>query len=1036
MNLEELRQKRLKWVEASRENGFDAGIQHLLTELYPDNAHFIYELLQNAEDARATEVRFILNTDRVEFEHNGDRLFSIKDVDSITSIGDSNKKDDPTNIGKFGVGFKAVFAYTATPEIESGKFHFRIRDVVVPEVTGAILCIRGKEETRFSFPFNHPEKSPEKARDEIKNNLLNLDEGTLLFLSNIKKIEYRLPDSTFGILERKEIDGIRIDILVRRPEVRDPYSIHYLRFKKTVEVNDEDGKLKSCQIAVAFGMEKTPGKEWKIKPLDRGHVCIYFPSEKETSNLRFHLHAPFASTVARDSVRDCEANDNLRDQLAELISECMTSIRDQGLLNVEFLAVLPNHKDSLLPFYQPIQKRLIKEFNNEKLTPMKCGGHASAANVCRGRKSLSDLVNDKDLATILGEGYVPPMWIANPMQRNQREDDFLTQLNISEWTTEDLINQLSTSSEPMMKWMSGKTAEWHQKLYVVLGEFLSNLSTNQIYLYRKKLSELAIVRINDGTYRIGKESYFPSDGVEHDDSMPRVDEKVYTCGTNEQQKKTKNFLEQIGVRAIGEIELIENLLKNRYSQTASDHNGFKPEIKDIERFMALWEKESSQASLFDGYSIFKLTSGKWGRPRSVFLDSPYLDTGLRAYFEALGEEAGRKWALSPKYKESGIEPARLGEFAKAVGAQTRLEGKEQRIPHEHPEWNKLRDSGGWSEKYSINKDYDIPAFRVLLAEPDLAKSSLIWNTMHELPDDTLLAERRSNRNYQIQRANSTLVHNLRNKEWVPQKHYGQENIDFKKPSEAVAEYLPKGFPYEPGSKWLEAIEFGKSRREREENEQRETAQKTKEYQHQSDAAKSLGFSSAEEAQELAKILKEDPELISRWKAEKKKPTFPEESSRNPDRRRKKFEEQYGNAPEKKSEIRMRSVRTTETTEYTRSWLKEKYTNDEEQMMCQICQKEMPFKKRDGEYYFEAVEILTEKYLPKEHEAQSLALCPLCAAMYKELVKQDKEAMERVKKDLMCSDSLEIPLQLGAWNTSIRFIETHWQDVRTILQKTE
>ena len=59
MILEELRQKRLKWVEANRENGFDDGIRRLLTELYPDNAHFIYELLQNAEDARATEVRFI-----------------------------------------------------------------------------------------------------------------------------------------------------------------------------------------------------------------------------------------------------------------------------------------------------------------------------------------------------------------------------------------------------------------------------------------------------------------------------------------------------------------------------------------------------------------------------------------------------------------------------------------------------------------------------------------------------------------------------------------------------------------------------------------------------------------------------------------------------------------------------------------------------------------------------------------------------------------------------------------------------------------
>ena len=159
MNLKELQWDRLDWIKASRKNKFDDGIKRLLKDLYPDNAHFIYELLQNAEDAQATEVRFILKEDGVEFEHNGDRLFSIEDVKAITSIGVSAKKDDPTNIGKFGVGFKAVFAYTETPEVASGEFHFRIRDLVVPDTDGLAHCDLGEKETRFSFPFNNPQKT-------------------------------------------------------------------------------------------------------------------------------------------------------------------------------------------------------------------------------------------------------------------------------------------------------------------------------------------------------------------------------------------------------------------------------------------------------------------------------------------------------------------------------------------------------------------------------------------------------------------------------------------------------------------------------------------------------------------------------------------------------------------------------------------------------------------------------------------------------------------------------------------------------------
>lgn len=244
-------------VDALKRKGAYDGFIRLLTDLYPDNAHFIYELLQNAEDAGATEVCFTLEVDRVEFRHNGHRLFSFDDVKDITNIGKSSKRDDPTNIGKFGVGFKAVFAYTATPEIESGQYHFRIRDLVVPETEGLSPGALGKNRTHFLFPFDNPQKLPKKAREEIEDSLRKLDESTLLFLSNIRKIEYLLPDSTLGFLERRKTDGNQIEILVQHPEDSEPTSIFFLRFEKAVYVNDEKGNSKPCRIAVAFGLEET-----------------------------------------------------------------------------------------------------------------------------------------------------------------------------------------------------------------------------------------------------------------------------------------------------------------------------------------------------------------------------------------------------------------------------------------------------------------------------------------------------------------------------------------------------------------------------------------------------------------------------------------------------------------------------------------------------------------------------------------------------------------------------------------------------------
>ena len=70
-SFDELKQDCKNWVEAGKKRGAQDGLKKLLTELYPDKAHFIYELLQNAEDKNASEVSFELYEDKLIFSHNG-----------------------------------------------------------------------------------------------------------------------------------------------------------------------------------------------------------------------------------------------------------------------------------------------------------------------------------------------------------------------------------------------------------------------------------------------------------------------------------------------------------------------------------------------------------------------------------------------------------------------------------------------------------------------------------------------------------------------------------------------------------------------------------------------------------------------------------------------------------------------------------------------------------------------------------------------------------------------------------------------------
>jgi hypothetical protein len=147
--IDDVRKDRVLLSEAMKKH---KGIRKVVEDMYPDSAHFIYELLQNAEDTGATEAKFTLTKENLIFEHNG-RPFEEADIAAITDIGEGTKEDDEEKIGRFGIGFKAIFAYTETPYISSPTFSFKIEDFVLP-YTIASESGFGKS-TVFRFPFNN-----------------------------------------------------------------------------------------------------------------------------------------------------------------------------------------------------------------------------------------------------------------------------------------------------------------------------------------------------------------------------------------------------------------------------------------------------------------------------------------------------------------------------------------------------------------------------------------------------------------------------------------------------------------------------------------------------------------------------------------------------------------------------------------------------------------------------------------------------------------------------------------------------------------
>lgn len=294
-------------------------------ELYSEKTHFVYELIQNADDTKSRHLELQLGENDLLVWNDGCR-FSEADVRNICSLGLSNK--DLTQIGTFGIGFKSVYNYTDLPEIYSGDEHFRIRDLTEPEVIDEIdpkiaaLVDEGK--TVFRLPF----KENELLEDDITNLktwFCSLaDKRALLFLCDLKKVQWtdkRDGQTGFYSCHRKRYiqmeNAYKVSLngetqlsemfLVFHKAVQPPKDMIDTLLKQ-IKHDEKRQKIqqsakKQQPIEIAFKLH-----DGSITAMDDNCVLFaYLPTRKET-HLKFLIQARYQTTSGRADIRDPSEN--------------------------------------------------------------------------------------------------------------------------------------------------------------------------------------------------------------------------------------------------------------------------------------------------------------------------------------------------------------------------------------------------------------------------------------------------------------------------------------------------------------------------------------------------------------------------------------------------------------------------------------------------------------------------------------------------------------------------------------------------------
>ncbi len=774
-----------------------------LIDKYPESAHFVYELLQNAEDANATKVNIVLKQDRLIFKHNGTKHFDVTpldsdkvgDINSITGFGFSSKVADLDNeqeistqkIGKFGVGFKSVFQYTDTPEIYDDIYCFKIENYIIPTLLDHDDPARQQGETLFVFRFK--DQNCHQAYDHIKRRLQNL-KNPLLFLRNIKKIVWRIDSSnepnTEYTYEKQLTETIQYDdIILERYRIIEPQETNSIfLFSQNIKIEDRG------IFPIYVGYYYDEQKKQLITDTKRNIYC-FFPT-KISFNTCFIAHAPFLLTDNRQDLKpDTEINELLVNMLATLSAETVVLLRDYGikhknlLINENITDICPQYEydydndDNI--YEEPFKEAFKDTLNEEPLLLSRNNKYLLPSKAYHTHIGVFDLVEQEQLEILRTKSHT------------YYYDDNADGVDFLQWKLAQNIQRIDDYSEYFEEVKRYDIADFGRD---ITADFMDTMEFDWVIKFYNFLREHASAHINITNQSKGGELVFRSAPIIYTQKnqwvapfINKTTPNVYLPIKGSKDKTSEyNFVNdkylnnefaiklftQLELKTPDEYDYIRNIVLSKYDKDNIDIDD------DVirEDFLVLLNyyqkvqnttKEDDFIKLVKDMLMLVGTNEHLCKPSELILEAPL----LKQYFEGDRSVVFFDLYFYRKHIHNFKTPF-IYDFVKLLGVQTEPQVLTETF---HNLWSLpdyIRKEVEQIKCYEFNsvQDPQLQGFANACEKRNITKdiSVYLWNDIICKYTDTKEAEiytRQKHKQYRnINRCQSTFLHLLLTKAWI------------------------------------------------------------------------------------------------------------------------------------------------------------------------------------------------------------------------------------------------------------------------------